>query len=397
MHYLHDLLNSTETPFLYTLILGLLTAISPCQLARNITAIGYISRDIQNPGKVFVNGLFYTLGNAAGYLLIGLILFLGASKFSVSKALISSGNLLMGLILVLGGILMLDIISIRFPEGGRLLKEIEKRRFRGNKTDSALLGLILSLSFCPYNAALFFGMLIPMTIASPSGLYLPLVYSIATGLPVAIFAFLLAFSVSGIGSFYKKISVFQIWFNRVISIIFIGTGLYFLYLFLVQHYNISDEKQNNYIKRREFDYRFPYETNNKKLTLLFTKFKPIDNLEYQIIYKYSGSVDKGNNYEITKQNPTGKLIMRVENLFENKDSRTHKKIYDENNKLMYYSEYSNDKKAEKIGTILKKSSDDIVLTSTVYSYNTDGFAESVKTFDESGILTAFLTYRYNKF
>lgn len=133
MHYLHDLLNNTEAPLLYALILGLLTAVSPCQLARNITAIGYISRDIQNPGKVFVNGLFYTLGNAAGYLSIGLILFFGASKFSVSKALISSGNLLMGLVLVFGGILMLDVIRIKFPERGRLMKEIEKRRFRETK------------------------------------------------------------------------------------------------------------------------------------------------------------------------------------------------------------------------------------------------------------------------
>lgn len=90
MHYLQDLLNSTEAPLFYALILGLLTAISPCQLARNITAIGYISRNIENPGKVFVNGLFYTLGNAAGYFSIGIILFFGASKFNVSKAVVIS-------------------------------------------------------------------------------------------------------------------------------------------------------------------------------------------------------------------------------------------------------------------------------------------------------------------
>ena len=117
MQHLQDLLNNTEVPLFYALLLGLLTAISPCQFARNITAIGYISRDIQNPGKVFVNGLFYTLGNAAGYLTIGVILFFGASKFNVSKALISSGNIIMGLILLFGGILMLDIIKIRSSEG----------------------------------------------------------------------------------------------------------------------------------------------------------------------------------------------------------------------------------------------------------------------------------------
>lgn len=237
MHYLQELLSRTEVPFFYALLLGLLTAVSPCQFARNITAIGYISRDIENPGKVFVNGLFYTLGNAAGYLTIGVILYFGASKFNVSKALISSGNLMMGIVLLAGGILMLDIIKIKLPEGGRLIKMIEERRFRGNKSDSALLGFILSLSFCPYNAALFFGMLIPMTIASAKGLYLPFIYSITTGLPVAVIAFILAFSVSGIGAFYNKITAFQIWFNRIVAVIFILTGIYFIYLFVLQHFS----------------------------------------------------------------------------------------------------------------------------------------------------------------
>ncbi|NMB52915.1 MAG: sulfite exporter TauE/SafE family protein [Bacteroidales bacterium] len=239
MQHLQELLNSTEVPLIYAFILGLLTAVSPCQFARNITAIGYISRDIQNPGKVFVNGLFYTLGNAVGYLSIGIILFLGASKFNISRALISYGNILVGIVLLLGGILMLDIIKIRFPERGRLMSWIQERRFRGNKSDSVLLGFILSLSFCPYNAALFFGMLIPMTISSIKGLYLPIVYSITTGLPVAIIAYLLAFSVSGIGTFYNKVRIFQLWFNRIVAVIFIITGIYYIYLFFLSHFFTS--------------------------------------------------------------------------------------------------------------------------------------------------------------
>ncbi len=235
MNGLQELLNNTDAPLLYALILGLLTAISPCQFARNITAIGYLSRDIENPGKVFVNGLFYTLGNAVGYVAIGLVLFLGASKFNVSRTLISFGNVITGIVLLAGGMLMLDIIKIKIPEGGRLMKMIQERRFRGNSADSALLGFILSLSFCPYNAALFFGMLIPMTVASIKGLYLPVVYSITTGLPVAIVAFLLAFSVSGIGTFYKKVRTLQVWFNKIVAVLFIIIGIYFIYLFVLQH------------------------------------------------------------------------------------------------------------------------------------------------------------------
>jgi len=157
------------------------------------------------------------------------------------------------------------------------------------------------------------------------------------------------------------------------------------------------KEQLNYNKGNEFDSKFTYEIDNKNLTVLFTKFKPQDKIEYQIIYKYSGSVDMGNNTEIIKQDPTGKLIMRVENVFDNKDSRTHKKIYDENNKLIYYFEYTYDKKTNKFGTILKKSPEGKILTSTVYSYNTDGLTESVKTFDESGVLTSFLIYEYTKY
>jgi threonine/homoserine/homoserine lactone efflux protein len=79
-------------------------------------------------------------------------------------------------------------------------------------------------------------MLIPMTVSSIKGLYLPIVYSITTGLPVAIIAFLLAFSVARIGVFYNMIRIFQVWFNRIIAVIFIITGAYYIYLFLLQHF-----------------------------------------------------------------------------------------------------------------------------------------------------------------
>nr|MDA3853167.1 sulfite exporter TauE/SafE family protein [Bacteroidales bacterium] len=73
---------------------------------------------------------------------------------------------------------------------------------------------------------LYFGMLIPMTVGSASGLLLPFVFAIATGIPVIIFAWLIAFSVGSIGHLYNKIKTFEIWFRRVIAVLFIGIGLY---------------------------------------------------------------------------------------------------------------------------------------------------------------------------
>jgi len=91
-----------------------------------------------------------------------------------------------------------------------------------------LLGIVFALAFCPYSGVLYFGMLIPMTISSASGLYLPIVFAIATGIPVIIFAWLIAFSVGSIGGVYNKMKTFELWFRRAVALLFIGVGIYYL-------------------------------------------------------------------------------------------------------------------------------------------------------------------------
>jgi cytochrome c biogenesis protein CcdA len=236
MEFLQSLLDNTQTPIIYAFILGLMTAISPCPLATNITAIAYISKDIENKHKIFVNGLIYTLGRAISYTLIGLILFFGASKFEISKLFSSSGEKFLGPLLIIIGILMLDIIKIKFPSFGKLTEKMQSKSKKGSWLSALLLGIVFALAFCPYSGVLYFGMLIPMTILSSSGLYLPVIFAIATGLPVIIIAYLLAFSVSSIGNFYKKIQAFQKWFNRIVALIFILVGLYYVYIFYIQKF-----------------------------------------------------------------------------------------------------------------------------------------------------------------
>ena len=67
-----------------------------------------------------------------------------------------------------------------------------------------------------------------MTIASPSGLLLPPVFAIATGLPVIIIAWIVAYSVGNVGKFYNKMNVFQKWFKRIIAAVFIVVGVYYI-------------------------------------------------------------------------------------------------------------------------------------------------------------------------
>ncbi len=85
MEWLNDLAQARDFPILAAFALGLLTAISPCPLATNITATAYIAKGFTNKRNVLMSGIIYTLGRAFSYSLIGLIIYFGASKFYVAR------------------------------------------------------------------------------------------------------------------------------------------------------------------------------------------------------------------------------------------------------------------------------------------------------------------------
>ncbi|MCK7472283.1 MAG: sulfite exporter TauE/SafE family protein, partial [Desulfomicrobium escambiense] len=116
----------------------------------------------------------------------------------------------------------------KFPGFGRLSEKMEKRK-TWRFIDAVLLGMVFALAFCPYSGVLYFGMLVPLTISSASGLYLPVIFAIATGIPVIIIAWVLAYTVSGIGVVYNKIKIFELWFRRVIAVVFIIVGIYYIF------------------------------------------------------------------------------------------------------------------------------------------------------------------------
>ncbi len=226
MDFLHQLLNNTNLPFLSAFILGLMTAISPCPLATNITAIAFISKDLTNKRKVFWNGLVYTLGRAITYTAIGLIFFFGASQFKISGFIQQWGEKILGPLLIVVGLLMLDVIKIKFPGLGKLNEKME-RKSQSGFGDVLLLGIVFALGFCPYSGVLYFGMLVPMTISSASGLYLPIIFALGTGLPVIILAWVIAFTVGSVGKTYNQIKKVELWFRKIISAVFIIVGIYY--------------------------------------------------------------------------------------------------------------------------------------------------------------------------
>ena len=73
----------------------------------------------------------------------------------------------------------------------------------------------------------------PITLGSVSGLYLPIVFAVATGIPVILFAWILAYSVGSVGSMYKKLKTFEFWFRKIIAVIFLIVGAYYTITILI--------------------------------------------------------------------------------------------------------------------------------------------------------------------
>jgi cytochrome c biogenesis protein CcdA len=231
MEFLQKLLDSSTVPVLTAFLLGLLTAISPCPLATNITAVGYIGRNLDSRKQIFWNGILYTVGRIIAYSALGAVLIFALKKgediFSIQKGVSRWGEWIMPPILILVGLYMLFGSKLNLPKFG-FSGNVDSNKVKG-AWGSLLLGMLFAMAFCPTSGVLYFGMLIPMSVQATAGYLLPVAFALATGLPVIIVAWLLAFSVSEVGQFYNKMKAFQKWFNLVVAILFILVGLYSAY------------------------------------------------------------------------------------------------------------------------------------------------------------------------
>jgi len=231
MEFLQSLLDNYNIPILSAFLLGLMTAISPCPLATNITATAYISKNITDKRKVFLSGIVYSLGRAFSYTSIGLILFFGASKFHLARFLQQNGEKYLGPLLIIIGLIMLNIIRLKFLQKSNFTEKLSEKFSDKGMWGSFVIGVLFALAFCPYSGALYFGILIPITISSVEGLYLPIVFAIGTGLPVILFTYLLAFAAGRVGVFYNKIKIIEKWMRYIAGVVFVLTGIYYVLIF----------------------------------------------------------------------------------------------------------------------------------------------------------------------
>lgn len=149
----------------------------------------------------------------------------GLEHVGIQKAIGNWGELVLGPLLIAIGVFMLLGDRLPLPSFG----------FRGNGESLArrggwgalLLGVMFALAFCPTSGVFYFGILIPMSATSTAGYLLPVLFAVATALPVLVVAWILAFGARRIGLVYGRMQTVQKWLNRIVGGLFTVLGIYY--------------------------------------------------------------------------------------------------------------------------------------------------------------------------
>jgi len=158
---------------------------------------------------------------------LSMALITGISSMpEVSQFLQRSMNKIIGPLLVLAGMVLLDLIQVQIPQ---LLRTERLEAIAGRKgfLNASLLGMLFALSLCPVAAALFFGALIPLAVKHGSAVVIPSLYGLGTGLPVVVFAVVIAFWTEHMGKIFHHVKRIELWAQWATGVIFISVGVYY--------------------------------------------------------------------------------------------------------------------------------------------------------------------------
>lgn len=223
-----EAMGTSNIAIVAAFFIGLMTAISPCPLATNITAIAYASKRIDNSRHTLLVGLIYTAGRIFTYVFIAsMIVWVGVNTQTIALFLQKYGEKILGPLLIVIGIVLLDFVKLNFCKSSSRLNTLKEKLANKGFAGTFLLGVVFALAFCPFSGMLFFGMLIPLAISAGDGIIIPTVFAFATGLPVIIFSFILVKSVNKLSSVMNKVQAFEFWMRKIIAVVFILIGIYY--------------------------------------------------------------------------------------------------------------------------------------------------------------------------
>ena len=221
-----------DMPLLTALLLGVLVAISPCTIAANLAALSFVSVGCDSKKSTLYQGAILVLGKSVSYVVLAIFLSQFAGAMEISDQYADTYVKIIGLLFIVVGVLMLDIIHLHG------LEDIVVRMFKGehkkNVWQTLLVGMLLALAFCPDGAVLYFGMMVPLTIAENHSFMVPLSFAVGAAIPLLIVVALYAYGVERVSSMTKIFSANAL-VRKFVGAMFIIAGICFITEFIFHH------------------------------------------------------------------------------------------------------------------------------------------------------------------
>ena len=227
-------MQSMDFPLLTAFFLGLLTALNPCQLSINISALGYIIRSeaknqVQYTRHLTLDlSLPYAVGRTITYTILGwtlMCLIGGGQNIEGFQQILSKAEIVLPHILIAVGLFFM-YRSIHHHEhhgdnchhSGQLIR-------RNGPLGSLILGMTLALAFCPESAIFYFGITIPMSMTNKAGILMPFIFGVAASIPVVVISWLMHKTVDKAMNYSRNFETFQRVLNLVTGIMCIGIAV----------------------------------------------------------------------------------------------------------------------------------------------------------------------------
>ncbi len=211
---------------------GILTSISPCPLATNIAAISFVGYRISSKPAVLLSGILYTIGRCITYSALGFLITEAVVNVPLLSDLMQRYiNKVLGILLILVGMFLLDLLKVHLPSLSPSEK-VQRKLDEAGILGSLFLGVLFALAFCPVSAALFFGSLIPLAITAKSSVVLPSTYGVGTGLPVLVFAVLIALGAGQFNAIYRRVTQVEYYGKKITGVVFVLVGIYYVLAYI---------------------------------------------------------------------------------------------------------------------------------------------------------------------
>ena len=230
MDFINAIIDNYNIPLLSAFLLGIITSISPCPLATNITAISYISKNLHSTKKTMIHSLVYTLWRVFTYTLIIFLIWWGLSTFKISSLFQGYWDKILWPILIFVWLVMLNIIKLPKIWWSERIQKFKESLDKKWYFWTFLLWILFALAFCPYSWVMFFGVLIPIVMNSSFPLWLWILYWIWTAIPVIFFSILFVISIQKMSKVFNKVWIIEKYLRYFIASIFVLVWIYYSYI-----------------------------------------------------------------------------------------------------------------------------------------------------------------------